>query len=182
MLCRKTFLIDSELHGNMVLASSAERESKILILKSIHHDLMSCVRLVNVAFGFQTMLCVGITFLFTLFTLFSAYKTFFYHETTIFNISISSLFWCFFYNYFKISIVSTCNLVDSEDEVLSTLIYKMMNRKICSTFVMQSFGNQVKQISGKSTCGLFNFDNSLIMLVSLIFNLLHDNSWLNIKR
>lgn len=150
----------------MVLSCPTKRESIILTLKSIHHDLMKCVRLVNIIFGFQSMLCIGITFLFTLFTLFLAYKTFFYKDFTIINISLSSLYWCTFYNSFKMCIIVTCNLVDTEDDVLSTLIYKMINRNICSSQIMQSFGNQVKQISGKSTCGLFNFDFSLIMMVS----------------
>lgn len=150
----------------MVLSCPTKRESIILTLKSIHHDLMKCVRLVNIIFGFQSMLCIGITFLFTLFTLFLAYKTFFYKDFSIINISLSSLYWCTFYNSFKMCIIVTCNLVDTEDDVLSTLIYKMINRNICSSQIMQSFGNQVKQISGKSTCGLFNFDFSLIMMVS----------------
>lgn len=149
------------------MTSLTEREATVLALKSIHHDLMKCVRLVNVIFGFQTMLCIGVTFLFTLFTLFSAYKAFYFHEYDIISISLSSLYWCSFYNYFKVCIVYTCNLVDSEDEVLATLIYKMINRDVCSPLTMQAFGSQVKQISGKSTCGLFNFDYSLIMTVGI---------------
>lgn len=128
---------------------------------------MRCVRQVNIIFGFQTMLCVGITFLFTLFTLFAAYKTFFFNEHELLKVSLSSLYWCAFYNYFKLCIVVTCNLVDSEDEVLATLIYKMLNRDVCAPLTMQAFGSQVKQISGKSTCGLFNFDYSLVMMVDM---------------
>lgn len=153
----------------MVLPSKDDGDSLVLALKSIHHDLITCVRLVNVIFGFQTMLCVGITFLFTLFTLFSAYKTFYYHEYETINISLSSIYWCCFYNCFKAGIVATCNLVNTQDDVLATLIYKTINRSVCSPLVMQAFGNQVKQIRTKSSCGLFNFDYSLIMMVKLIW-------------
>jgi 7tm Chemosensory receptor len=138
----------------------------VLKLKKIHHDLMQCVRMVNIIFSFQTMLCVSITFLFTLFTLFTAFKTFFYHEHQLINMSLSTLYWCLFYNFFKGCIIYTCNLVDTEAEKLPALTFKMMSRNVCQPMVMEAFAHQVKQLSGKSTCGLFNFDYSLIMMVS----------------
>lgn len=173
MRCRQEFLNDRKTITRQVLTSSSPREEIILVLKSIHHDLMKCVRLVNIIFGFQTMLCLGITFLFTLFTFFVSFKAFYYHDVEI-GISLTSIYWCIFYNYFEFFIVWACNLVDRELAQLSTLIYKMMNRNVCSTLTMESFGNQVKQISGKSSCGLFNFDYQVIMMVSLL-NLLFRN-------
>lgn len=125
---------------------------------------MRCVRLVNIGFGFQTMLSIGLTFMFTLFTLLVSFKAFYYHDAEI-GASLSSIYWCVFYNYFQFLIIYTGNLVDTEATELSTLIYKMMNRNVCPILTMQAFGNQVKQISGKSSCGLFNFDYSLIMMV-----------------
>lgn len=139
----------------------------ILVLKSIHHDLMRCVRMTSIAFGFQTMLCLGTTFVFTLFTSFASFKVFYYHDTAI-GISVSSIYWCVFYNCFQACIIFTCNLVHSEAEVLSALIYKMINARTCSPDTMQAFGNQVQQISGKLSCGLFHLDYKLIMTVRLI--------------
>lgn len=121
--CRSSYLTNSKLTTRTVSISAKETEATILVLKSIHHDLMKCVWLMNVVFGFQTMLCIGITFLFTLFTFFSAYKTFYFYDYTIINITLSILYWCFFYNLFKVTIVFTCNFVDSETEELATLIY-----------------------------------------------------------
>lgn len=155
--------------------SSVEKEETILGLKSIHHDLMKCVRLLNITFGFQTMLSIGISFMFTLFTLFISYKTFYYDDTEI-GATLSSIYWCIFYNFFTFLIIYTCSLVDSEANQLATLIYKMMNRNVCSTLLLQVFGNQVKQISGKSSCGFFNFDYSLIMMVSWGASLIHTQS------
>lgn len=160
------FLSDRTSKTMKVLPAPAECESTILLFKSIHHDLMRCVKMVNIAFGFQTMLCFAITFLFTLFTSFASYKVFFYHDTAI-TLSQSSIYWCIFYNCFQACIIFTCQLVDFETEFLSTLIYKMMNRKTCSLLTLEAFGNQVQQISGKSSCGLFHFDYSLIMMVSV---------------
>ena len=126
---------------------------------------MKCVRLVNIIFGFQTMLSIGISFMFTLFTFFISFKAFYYHDTEV-GSSLSSIYWCIFYNYFTHLVIYTCNLVDAESTHLLTSIFKMMNRNVCSTLTMQAFGNQVKQISAKSSCGLFNFDYSLVMMVS----------------
>lgn len=148
-----------------VLTSEAERESTIVALKSIHHDMMKCVRILNTIFGLQTMLCIGITFLFSLFTLFASYKAFYYHDIDV-SLTITSIYWAVFYNYFKISIVFICSCVTSEVQTLSTLTYKMMNRKICSPVLLQAFGYQVQQLPSKASCGLFNFDYSLIMMVS----------------
>lgn len=162
-LFRKIFLNVND--HERTSSSKLTNESIILTLKSIHHDLMRCVRKINYIFGIQTMLCIGTTFIFTLFTLFSAFKYFFYHDVD-FSVALSSLFWSFFYNYFIFCIIQTCNIVDIECEKLANMIYKLINRNVCSSMLMQTFGNQVKQISGKSTCGLFNFDYQLIMMVS----------------
>jgi hypothetical protein len=126
---------------------------------------MQTVKLVNTIFGFQTMLCVGVVFTFTLFTLFVNFKAIYYQDLGIKNVAASSLYWSLFYNIFKVAVVATCNSVDAENATLSTLIYKLMNRDILPTELMEAFGYQVQQISGKSSCGLFNFDYSLIMMV-----------------
>lgn len=102
-LLRDIFLPDRASTAMKVISSPSDRQATILTLKSIHHDLMRCVRMVNIVFGFQTMLCIGITFLFTLFTLFATYKTYFYNEID-YRVTLSSLYWCFFYNYFKASV------------------------------------------------------------------------------
>lgn len=166
-LYRKRFLDERNVITRQTLTSPSSREETILVLKSIHHDMMKCVRLMNNIFGYQTMLSIGISFLFTLFTLFISFKAFHYNDTEI-GSTLSSIYWCIFYNYFKFLVIYTCNLVDSEATQLATMIYKMINRNVCSTLLMQAFGNQVKQISGKSSCGLFNFDYSLIMMVSRV--------------
>ena len=151
----------------LVLSQSKISESTIYTLKSIHFDLMRCVRLANRIFGFQTMLCIGITFLFTIFTLFVSYKAFFYEDKLI-NVSISSIYWCCFYNCFYFTVVTVCNLLDSENLLLSSQISKLVNRNVCRSTIIEAFGNQVRQISSKSSCGLFNFDYSLFTLVSFL--------------
>lgn len=125
---------------------------------------MRCVHMINVIFGFQTMLGIGLTFMFTLFTLFASFKFVLYHDVDV-NIALSSIFWCFFYNYFFFCIIQSCKIVDDEIENLGKMIYKLLNRNVCRPLLLRSFGNQVKQISGKSTCGLLTFDYQLIMMV-----------------
>lgn len=168
---RNSFIDGHETNVCKALTSSDEKESIILTLKSIHHDLMKCVRTLNVIFGFPTMLSIGITFLFTLFTLFASFKAFFYRDIAP-QMALSSIYWTIYYNIFLFGIIFTCNMVDAEIEKLATLIYKMMNKNISYPLAMQAFGNQVKQISPKSSCGLFNFNYPLIMMVSECFVLL----------
>lgn len=147
-----------------VPTSETERESIILTLKSIHHDMMTSVQLMNVCFGLQSMLYIGTTFLYTLFTLFASYKAFYYHDIEQRPVLVK-IYWCTFYNYFKVLIVYNTNRVNSENGELSTLVYKMMNRNVCSPLTMQSLAYQIKQLPSKASCGLFNLDYSLIMTV-----------------
>ena len=129
--------------------------------------MMQCVRLLNVAFGFQTMLSVGLTFVFTLFTLFATYKSIIYDDIDVKTV-LSCIYWCLFYNYFKVNIIFVSHRVGSEVEVLAELTYKMMNRGVCSPLILEAFGNQVKQMPCKVSCGLFNIDFPLIATVSEI--------------
>lgn len=142
-------------------------------IKNIHNDLVKCVRLVNFSFGFQCMLCIAVTFIFTLFAMFAAYKAFYHNEIAIKAISISSLFLCTFYNIFKMCVIICCNMVDCQAREMSTLIYKIINRNVCNSLVLQTFGNQVNNgqpNAAKAGCGLFYFDNSLIMMVRCVDN------------
>lgn len=106
------------------------------------------------------MLCIAITFLFTFFTLFSAFKDF--------TESLNNLYWCLYYNIFKVAMIFMCTLTEFENKKTAKLIYKLWNRKInCSPILMQAFGSQVRGQSAKSSCGLFNFD---LQLIGLIFS------------
>jgi 7tm Chemosensory receptor len=137
-----------------------------MILRTIHADLIRCIKLINSIFGFQAMLCIGITFLFTFFTMFSAYKAFTSDDILAFNASLNNLYWCLYYNLFKITMISMCCLTENENSTTAKLIYKLWNRKInCPPMLMQVFGSQVRGQSAKSSCGLFNFDLSLIVLI-----------------
>lgn len=71
-----------------------------------------------------------------------------------------------YYNIFKVVMIGMCTLTELENEKTAKLIYKLWNRKInCSTLLMEAFGSQVRGQSAKSSCGLFNFDLSLIGLI-----------------
>ncbi|KAG5671909.1 hypothetical protein PVAND_002078 [Polypedilum vanderplanki] len=60
--------------------------------------------------------------------------------------------------------VIVCQKSENENNETCRLISKLMNKNICSTS-FQSFGNQAKGANVKSTCGLFNFDLSLIGMI-----------------
>jgi hypothetical protein len=138
----------------------------IISLKEIHLELMSTIHQVNSIFGFQTMLSVGINFLFNLFSFLVAYKTFYFGEANLLNSAYMTMYWMSFYTAFTFLIIFTCNRVDSENSNIKSNICKLTNRNVCTPLVLEAFGHQVKIVFSKSTCGLFNFDYSLIMMVT----------------
>jgi hypothetical protein len=143
-------------------------------LQTIHFDLIKCIKLINTIFSFQVMMCVAVSYLFTFFTLFASYKAFIHNIDSHKNISISSLYWSFYYNLIKITMILVCQQSENENSETCRLISKLMNCEICPPSQLVSFGNQAKGASAKSTCGLFNFDLSLIGMVR-VPTLIRDN-------
>jgi hypothetical protein len=140
-------------------------------LQTIHLKLLGCVKQVNLIFSFQTMLCLSLSFLFTFFTIINAYKSFFGHFGNR-NSSLSSIYWCFYYNLLTTLMIIFCERTHLENEEMAKLIYKLMNKNLkCHPLILQSFGNQVRGQSVKSSCGLFNFDLQLIVIVSRFLKL-----------
>lgn len=150
------------------LIKTVNVESITSTLQAIHFKLIKCVGLMNNIFSFQIMLCISTSFLFTFFTAFNVYKAFFF-DVDIGNkkSSIASLYWCFYYNLIKILLIIACIRTNSANEEMAKLIYKFMNCGKCCPMLLQSFGNQVKGQSAKSSCGLFNFDLPLLGMVKM---------------
>lgn len=159
----ETMIVKSRSRPKKPLKNS---DKVIFTLKEIHLGLMGAVGQVNAIFGFQTMLCVGLNFLFNLFSFLVAYKSFYFGEKLLLNSAYTTMYWTSFYTAFTFLIIFTCNRVDSENSKIRDNICRLTNRNVCTPIVLEAFGHQVKIISGKSSCGLFNFDYSLIMMVS----------------
>lgn len=140
-------------------------ESIITALQTTHYNLIKSIKLVNVIFSFQVMLCIVVSYLFTFFTMFTFYKAFYRGIDLHKKMSMASVYWCCYYNFLNISTILTCYYSDHLNDECARLIYKLMNRDICSPAVLRSFGNQVKGQNAKSSCGLFNFDLTLIGMV-----------------
>jgi hypothetical protein len=148
-------------------SSSITFEFVIVTLQTIHHDLIRCIKLINTIFSFQVMLCIAISYLFTFFTLSASFKAFYRDIDSHKSVSISSLYWSFYYNLIKITMIAVCDRSESENDETCRLISRLMNRGCCGGAQLRSFGTQVKGASAKSSCGLFNFDLSLIVMVSV---------------
>ncbi|KAG5666657.1 hypothetical protein PVAND_014672 [Polypedilum vanderplanki] len=148
-------------------SSTIEHNNKIVkTLQTIHYDLIKSIKLINLVFGFQNMLAIGICYLFTFFTFFAAYKAFYNDISSHKNISITSFYWCFYYNSLVILMIVMCYRSRCENEETSRLISKLMNKGNCSLELLQSFGNQSSGEKAKSSCGLFDFDLPLIGMVN----------------
>jgi hypothetical protein len=140
----------------------------VISLKKIHLELMSTINQVNSIFGFQTMLCIGINFSFNLFSFLVAYKAFYFGEEYLLNSAYMTMYWMTLYTAFTFLVIFTCNRVDSENSNIKSNICKLTNRNICTNSCVEAFGHQLKIVFGKSTCGLFNFDYTLIMMVRMM--------------
>lgn len=106
---RDVFL--SEKVNQEIIIVKPLKQNEIQLLKDfklIHDKLMDCVDLTNYCFGLQTMLGIGLTFLFSIFTIFTAYKTFVLSEREFLNQSISSIYWSSYFNSLKTFIICIC--------------------------------------------------------------------------
>lgn len=147
-------------------------EQTIEILQSIHFKLIKCIKLTNLIYSFQVMLCIAGCYLYTFFTFFSTYKAFINDVQSLKMPTIASLYWCCYYNMIEISMILVCSATDMKNTETSKLIYKLMNCEICEPIVLQAFGSQVKGESAKSSCGLFNFDLQLLVMVRILMKLI----------
>ena len=144
---------------------SQSTENLMTTLQFIHLNLIKCIELVNFSFGFQLMLCTGIVFLFIFFTLFCAYRALFYENDPNNNLIIVNLYWSVYFTAMKMLFIVMCHRTESENDRTSKLVYKLINCNVCSPATLKFFGNQTRGMSAKSSCGLFEFDISLIAMV-----------------
>lgn len=82
-------------------------------LTDIYSDLMDACNEINACFGFQLMISFGLIFLFTLFTSFSAY-TDIVDEGFLTHVSISSIIFCVYFNFFLSIVIYTCSITEHE--------------------------------------------------------------------
>lgn len=120
----ETFLVK----GKTKKISQNSADDIMISLKKIHLELMSTINQVNSIFGLQTMLRIGLNFLFNLFTFLVAYKTFYFGERHLLNSAYMTMYWMSFYTAFTFLIIFTCNRVESENSNIKTNICKLTNR------------------------------------------------------
>lgn len=110
------------------------------------------------------MLGTGITFLFTLLTIFCSYQTFFMEVTSMFHTTVSYILWSFYFNTFILYVITMGNMINNQAKRTEFLLSRIINRiRNPDTIIMlQSFAMQVSQRSPSISCGLFTFDWSLL--------------------
>lgn len=141
-------------------------ETIINSLQLIHSYLIKSIKLINEIFGFQAMLCVGISDFLTFFTLFSAYKSTSIKTYGQRNMTLVSIYWCLYVNTIKTAAVVLCCMTENQNYETSRIINRLINKNVCNPVILKSFGNQVIGQSSKSSCGLFYFDFQLFGMVS----------------
>jgi hypothetical protein len=156
---------DRLINNSAACTASQSTDKLMTTLQFIHLNLIKCIELLNFTFGFQLMLCTGIVFLFIFFTLFCAYRALFYDTDPNNGLIIVNLYWSVYFTAMKILLIVMCHMTENENDRTSKLVYKLMNCNVCSSATLLFFGNQTRGMSAKSSCGLFEFDISLIAMV-----------------
>jgi hypothetical protein len=151
------------------IIQSIDVEPTINALQLIHSYLIKCIKLINNIFGFQAMLCVGISDFFTFFTLFSSYKSSSIKTSKQRDMTLMSIYWCLYLNTIKTIALVLCCLTENQNYETSRIINRLISRNVCDVTILKSFGNQVVGQSSKSSCGLFYFDFKLFGTVSSEF-------------
>lgn len=90
-----------------------EIEMIIKVLIEVYCDLMDAIDLVNVSFAVQCCLGFGLTYFYTLLTVFTVY-TDFIGFGYITGESISSICYCIYYNFWLTVLIVLCNILEKE--------------------------------------------------------------------
>ncbi|CRK91760.1 CLUMA_CG005394, isoform A [Clunio marinus] len=138
--------------------------NETLSLKSIHLDCIKCVQLINKIFGVLALGSVATDFLVSIFSNFVAFKAFYFNDVNK-TYAVECLCFGIFLKYTVMFMLYACNRVSSESKRLQTSISKLSFKEDYSILQLQAFGNQVKNLPVKLTCGLFDFDYSLVMMM-----------------
>jgi 7tm Chemosensory receptor len=93
--------------------NQSEHDDTFVGLSQIYSALIDICDDINLSYGFQTMLGFGIIYFYTLLTTFTAY-TDIVNERHLTPITISSIAFCIYYNFFLASVIFTCSMLDKE--------------------------------------------------------------------
>lgn len=135
----------------------------------IHDQLCDSVNLLNGIYAFQLLLVVTQTFVFCVFSFFSAYRTT-YLEAESRVLAYVNIFWVFYYVVILFTVLSASVKCVNAAKFTGTQVHKVIN-KIVSYADLQIIqklsviSHQLKMRKPTLSCGFFNFDFTLLFSV-----------------
>ena len=150
------------------IKKSIGRTSVLRVSMDVYCKLMRVYDDINVCYGIPTMLGFGFLFFYSIFTSFMVYKDYSSYGG-LKGVTIMSLLYSCYLHLFTSLVLFLCTL--TENEAVKTL--KLLNAVLKRTkdemevAMLISFSSYVKRRSPKFTCGLFDFDWTLLYSVRM---------------
>lgn len=136
-------------------------------LMDIYNKLMEVYDSISICYGINAMLGFGFLFFYSIFSSFMAYKDFFTNGS-LSGVTIVSLMFAAYLHLFMFSVIFLCTLTENEAQLTLKLSNQLLKtaKEDMEVAMLISFSAFVRRRLPKFTCGLFDFDWSLIYSVS----------------
>lgn len=137
-------------------------------LIEIYGKLVEVYDSINFCYGIPTMMGFGILYFYTIFTSFMVYKNL-SNDGCLDLVTVSTLCVVLYLHLFTLTIVFICVSTEREGQKILKQVNAIIKRSKdeLKVSMLMSFNSLVKRNSLKFSCGLFDFDWSLIYSVSI---------------
>lgn len=141
---------------------------KIGTLYEVYREIMRLHECINSCYGFSATLGSGLLFFFTNFTAFMTYKDIWINGC-LSKGTIASILFALYLQIFGYAVIITCTLSERESQRTIRLSNAIIRRSQDSKLVgmLMSLNFLIKRTPPKFSCGLFDFDWSLVYGVSM---------------
>jgi len=162
---RKVF--KQQLKGNTLYDNYNHKT--VFALSEMHRKVADELDQVTSALGFQAGLGYGMVWIYSLFTVFSAYKMLFDDAFEFSNAIIFNSLWCIYLDMYMLSIMLGQTLLSFESYTTSRLLTKVVGQASRNRFhhaKLMAVCTQVRKRPASISSGLFDFNWGFVATVS----------------
>lgn len=133
----------------------------------IYRDLIEIYTSLNICNGVQAMLGFSLVYFYSIFTGFMVFRDL-RDDKTLNNITIASIIYVTYLHIFTSSLIFVCHLVEQEPKKTSKILSSILRRSKNEVEIelLISLNSLINRRSPKFSCGLFDFDWTLVYSVS----------------
>lgn len=135
----------------------------ISALQDIYNDMIDILQNSSFTLGFQSMLCTGISFFYTIFTSFLCYKGFLFDQDEFKDDALASLFWLGFVSVCPTLLIIMGELMSQQAKKIQTHFNKIVRRSKNQNEInaLLMFCDCIQRHPPVFTTGLFDFNLKL---------------------